>query len=313
MISNIYKTTSTPNGVNPTDLASNDTMPQTQSQIATERLSDLRSAQQERINALMEAQHQHDRTLKELADARSIVDGYARTTRPADIAYHNEAQARLTQLQERSQAETAHIAALKGEADAADAHIAALFEGEHGYEVAVQLYREVKAEVAELDAALTAHRAQQQTAADALAKAQQVSATAAQHIQTALDAEAITRVRADLTAAQQAEGDAQTLLDNLDRHIRALTSERDAAEKAMEQAQQRAFQCKAAVLVAALKQQLTDAGLDAFAAALLAGPPMHFQTWLAQVIDSDPAAVRAHQAALREALETATALEVTDA
>ena len=114
MISNIYKTTSTPNGVNPTDLASNDTMPQTQSQIATERLSDLRSAQQERINALMEAQHQHDRTLKELATARSIVDGYARATRPADIAYHNEAQARLTQLQERSQGNRPHRRAERG-------------------------------------------------------------------------------------------------------------------------------------------------------------------------------------------------------
>jgi len=288
-------------------------MPQTQSQIATERLSDLRSAQQERINALMEAQHQHARTLKELADARSIVDGYARTTRPAEVAYHDEAQDRLAQLQERSQTEAAQIAALKGEADAADVHIAALFEGEHGYEVAVQLYREAKAQVAELDAALTAHRTQQQTAADALASAQQVSAAAAHRIQSALDAEVIACARADLTAAQQAEGDAKTLVDNLDRHIRALNSERDAAAKAMGQAQQRAFQCKAAVLVAALKQQLTDAGLDAFAAALLAGPPMHFQTWLAQVIDSDPAAVRAHQAALREALETAATLEVTDA
>ena len=295
-------TTSGPNGLNPTDPASNDTMTETQTQTATERLTDLQDHQQELLTALTEAKNQYQLTIRELSDTRNIVQGYERSTRPAEMAMRDEAQA-----------ESARIATLEGELNAAKARIAALFEGQDGYGVAVAIYREAKARVAEAETALATHQAQRQTAALALDKAEQASATAARDLENALDPTSINRARGVLTKAQQAEADARTLVGNLQRHETKLTAEREAARLTMEQAKQRVFKVKAALLADECKQHLIGPALEAFAAARLAGSGWSFKAWLADTLDPRgehlPTATEAHQAALVAELETATALE----
>ena len=290
---------------------------QTQTKTATDRLTDLQDHQQELLTALMEAQNQHQLTSRALSDTRNVVRGYERSTRPAEMAMRDEAQARLVRLQEQAQAESARIATLEGELNVAKARIAALFEGQDGYEVAVAIYREAKAHVAEAETALATHRTQQQTADDALAKAEQTNATAARDLENALDPASINRARGVLTKAQQAEADARTLVGNLQRHETKLTAECEAARLTTEQAKQRVFKVKAALLADECKQHLIGPALEAFAAARLAGSGWSFRAWLADTLDSRgeylPTATEAHQAALVAELETATALEVTDA
>ena len=131
-------TTSGPNGLNPTDPASNDTMTTT-NQTATERLTDLRDHEQASLTALCEAQIQHQRTHRELKDVYDVVRGYERSTRPAEMALRDEAQASLVRLQEQAKTESVRIATLEGELNAAKARIVALFEGQDGYGVAVAM------------------------------------------------------------------------------------------------------------------------------------------------------------------------------
>ena len=307
MIRNAFKTTSTPKGNPPTGSARNDAM--TETQTATQRLAVLQDRKQELSAALNEAQKQCQRTLMELADASNTAEAYERSTSPSKMAKRDEAKARLSQLQEQAQIESAKVAALENEVAAAKARMNALFEGPAGYEMAVTIYREAKAHAAEAEATLTAHRAQQQAAADALHKAEQASATAARSLESALDAKAINRDRAAWTKAQQAESDARTLVENLQRHGDKLAAECEATRKAIENAKQRAFQCKAAVLASVLQQQWTGLAQEAFAAALLAGAWPDFHTWLTQVIAYDSAAAKAHKTALLAELETVTALE----
>ena len=92
-------TTSGPNGLNPIDPASNYTMT-TENQTATQRLTALQDLQRELEATLMAAKSQYQRTRHELADARYIVQGYERSTRPTEMVQRDEAQARLVQLQE---------------------------------------------------------------------------------------------------------------------------------------------------------------------------------------------------------------------
>lgn len=303
-------TTLGPNGLNPTDPASNDTMIETQTQTATERLTDLQDHQQELLTALMEAQNQYQRTSRALSDTRNIVQGYERSTRPAEMAMRDEAQARLVRLQEQARAEKARIATLEGELNAAKARIVALFEGQDGYGVAVAIYREAKARVAEAESALATHQAQRQTAALALDKAEQASATAARDLENALDPASINRARGMLTKAQQAEADARTLVGNLQRHETKLTAECAAARLTVEQAKQRVFKVKAALLADECKQHLIGPALEAFAAARLAGSGWSFKEWLADTLNPRgeylPTATEAHQTALVAELETAT-------
>ena len=72
----------------------------TENQTATQRLTALQDLQRELEATLMAAQNQYQRTRRELADARYIVQGYEGVTRPAEMAQRDEAQARLVQLQE---------------------------------------------------------------------------------------------------------------------------------------------------------------------------------------------------------------------
>ena len=169
----------------------------------------------------------------------------------------DEAKDRLSRLQEQTQTERARIATLEGELTAAKSCIDALFEGPTGYEMAVTIYREAKAHAAEAEAALTAHRAQQQTAADALHKAEQASAIATHSLKSVRDVKAIYRSHAASIKALQVESAARTLVENLQRHGNKLAAECEATRKAMENAQQRAFQCKADVLDSTLQQQWT--------------------------------------------------------
>ena len=303
-------TISSPNGLNPTDPASNDTMTETQTQTATECLTDLQDHRQELLAALMEAQNQYQLTSRELSDTRDVVRGYERSTRPAEMAMRDEAQARLVRLQEQAQAESTRIATLKGELNAAKARIAALFDGQDGHEVAVTIYREATARVAEAETALATHQAQRQTAALALDKAEKASAVAARDLENALDPASINRARSTLTKTEQAEADARTLVDNLQRHEAKLTAECEAAKVALNQAKQRVFECKAALLADALKQQLTGPVMDAYAAARLAGSGWSFKEWLADTLNPGgeylPPATEEHQAALVAELEGAT-------
>lgn len=296
MIRNIFKAPPDPKGINSTDAASNDTMTKTQTQTATERLTALRDHEQASLTALIEAQNQYRRTSMELSHTRDVVRGYERSTRPAEMAIRDEAQARLVRLQEQAQTENALIAALEGELNAAKARITALFEGQGGHEVAVTIYREATARVAEAESALATHQAQRQTAALALDKAEQASATAARDLADALDPASINRARATLTKTQQAEDDARTLVGNLQRHEEKLAAE-----------------CTAALLADALKQQLTGSALAAYAAARLAGSGFGFKAWLANTLNPHEEylldATEAHQATLVAELETATALE----
>ena len=279
----------------------------------TEHLTALQDHQQELITALMEAQNQNQRTSSELSNTRDVVRGYERSTRPAEMALRDEAQASLVRLQEQAKTESVRIATLEGELNAAKARIAALFEGQGGHEVAVTIYREATARIAEAESALAAHQAQQQTAVQVLGKAEQASAAAARDLADALDPASINRARSTLTKTQQAEDDARTLVGNLQRHQEKLTAECTAAKVALNQAKQRAFECKAVLLADALKQQLTGSALVAYAAALLAGSGWGFKAWLADTLNPRgeylPTATEAHQAALVAELETATALE----
>lgn len=303
-------TTSGPNGLNPIDPASNDTMT-TENQTATQRLTALQDLQRELEATLMAAKSQYQRTRRELADARYIVQGYERSTRPTEMVQRDEAQARLVQLQEQAQTESAQISALEGELNATHDRISALFKGRDGYEGAVMIYREAKAHVAKAESALTDHRAQQQTAADALDKAEQTRATATRDLENALDAGTINRSRPALTKAEQVEGDARTLVGNLQRHEAKLADETESARQAMERAKKRVFRYRAPVLAATLKQQLTGLALDAFAAARLAGSVLNFHGWLADAIDPSPAAIEDHVTAMLAELEKTTALEKT--
>lgn len=310
MIRNIFKAPPDPKGINPTDAASNDTMTKSKTQTATERLTDLRDHEQASLTALMEAQNQYQRTSMELSHTRDVVRGYERSTRPAEMALRDEAQARLVRMQEQAQTENALIAALEGELNAAKTCIVALFEGQDGHEVAVTIYREATARVAEAESALAAHQAQQQTAVQALGKAEQASAAAARDLADALDPASINRARGVLTKTQQAEDDARTLVGNLQRHEEKLTAECTAAKVALNQAKQRAFECKAALLADALKQQVTGSALAAYAAARLAGSGWSFKEWLADTLNPRgeylPPTTEAHQAALVAELEGAT-------
>ncbi len=276
----------------------------------TEHLTALQDHQQELVTALMEAQNQYQRTSSELSNARDVVRGYERSTRPAEMAIRDEAQTRLARLQEQARAESTRIATLEGELNAAKARIAALFEGQDGYGVAVAIYREAKARVAEAETALATHQAQRQTAALALEKAEQASATAASDLENALDSASINRARGVLTKAQQAEADARTLVGNLQRHEAKLTAECEAAKVVLNQAKQRVFECKAALLADALKQQLTGPVMDAYAAARLAGSGWSFKEWLASTLNPGgeylPTTTEEHQATLVAELEGAT-------
>ena len=133
---------------------------------------------------------------------------------------------------------------------------------------------------------------------------------AARGLADALDPASINRARTTLTKTQQAEDDARTLVGNLQRHVEKLTAECTAAKVALNQAKQRAFECKAALLADALKQRLTGPVLEAFAAARLAGSGWGFHEWLASTLNPGgeylPPATEEHQATLVAELEGAT-------
>ena len=275
---------------------------------ASERLNILQSHQQALIADLSAIQNRHPTTLRDLTEARNAVLGYERSTHPDEIALRDAARARLARLQEQIETESNRIAALKSELDATQAQAAALFEGQEGYAAAVAIYREAKARVTGTEAELQAHHAKQQTAVRALEKAQQARETAGIDLENAMDATSINRARTALTKAQQAETDADTLVSNLKRHQERLTAECDVARKSVEQAKQRVFQVKAALLAEECRQRLIDPALDAFAAARLAGSGWSFKEWLAATINPNgdylPPATEAHQAALIAALDT---------
>lgn len=275
---------------------------------AIEHLNTLQAHQQELTTALSAIQNRHQRTLRDLAEARNAVRGYEQSTRPAEIALRDAARTRLAQLQEQVETESDQIAALQSELGATKAQAAALFEGQDGYAAAVAIYQETKAHVTDTEAELQAHHAKQQTAARALEKAQQASETAGIDLENAMDATSINRARTALTKAQQAETDADTLVSNLQRHQERLTAECESARKSVEQAKQRVFQVKAALLAEECRQRLIDPALDAFAAARLAGSGWSFKEWLAATINPNgdylPPATETHQAALIAALDT---------
>ena len=275
---------------------------------AIEHLNALQARQQALIAELRPIQNRHSITLRDLAEARNAVRGYEQSTRPGAIALRDAARTRLAQLQEQVETESDQITALQSELDATKAQAAALFEGQDGYAAAVAIYQEAKAHVTDTEAELQAHHAKQQTAARALEKAQQASETAGIDLENAMDATSINRARTALTKAQQAETDADTLVSNLKRHQERLTAECDVARKSVEQAKQRVFQVKAALLAEECRQRLIDPALDAFAAARLAGSGWSFKEWLAATINPNgdylPPATEAHQAALIAALDT---------
>lgn len=277
----------------------------------TARLANLKDRKRD-LNATLETARVRLFTLrKDEADARLIVGGYERSTRPHEMTMRDEAQARLTTLREQVKAEADRIAALEGELAEVKAGIAALFEGQAGHAAAVSIYREAKARIAAAETALRAHQAKQETAARTLEEAQKAHEVAIRARDEAMDDDSIKRARVALEAAQQAEADARTLVENLQRKAREAEAEREAATLEARQARQKAFEVKAALLAEALKQRLTGPVLEAFAAARLAGSGWGFREWLAEVVNPErehmPAATDTHRAALVDELEAASA------
>lgn len=288
-------------------------MSETKAQTATERLNRLQDRKRELSAALEATRYQQALTRKDASEARLVAAGYERSTRPDEMAMRDEAKIRLATLQEQAKAESDRIAAMESELAEVKAGIAGLFDGQEGYAAAVSIYREAKQHAAALQAALQAHQAKQHAAALALEEAKKANESAIRARDDALDADSINRARTALETARRAEDDARTLVENLKRHEKNLYAEREAAGAAAIKARQRAFKVKSSILVDELKQRLTGTGLEAFAAARLAGSGWGFREWLAEVIDPGrehmPAGAETHRAALVNELEAATALE----
>lgn len=276
----------------------------------TARLNRLQDRKHELGAALEAARQQQALIRKDESDARLVVAGYERSTRPHEMAMRDEANIRLASLQEQAKAESDRIAALESELAEVKAGIAALFEGQEGYATAVSIYREAKTRAAAAETALQAHRAKHQAATLALGEAQKTGEAATRARDDAMDADSINRASAALETARRAEDDARTLVENLLRKVREIDTERATAVEATKQARQKAFEVKAALLAEEIKQRLTGPVLEAFAAARLAGSGWSLWEWLAEMIDParehDPADTEAHQSALVAALESAS-------
>lgn len=276
----------------------------------THELTALRHRERDLTAGLEAAQRRRSLTRSDLDDARNRAAGFEHSDRPEEKPVYEDAEARVTELQARLQADDADLATLERQLTEVRAAATAFFAGDDGHRNALACFRKAKLRAAQADAEAHLIAERQTAAAEDLARARQTMERAREAQIAALEPTAMAKARSALEQARRQADDAEILRGNLQRHGERLKAERDTARAALEDARKRVFSTQADHMAGRFRQQALGPALEAFAAARLAGSGWGFREFVADALDPRrefvPQAAETLQTLLRAQLETLT-------